>query len=71
MCLEYEFYALHDKGVLTKLRRLVAISSKNIRFYPYQVLVDIAKRMNALRTIDDLSDIYKQDLEERDLELEM
>lgn len=57
--------------MLTKLRRLVAISSKNIRFYPYQVLVDIAKRMNALRAIDDLSDIYKQDLEERDLELEM
>lgn len=71
MCMEYEFYALHDKNVLVQLRKLVAESSKNIRYYPYQVLADIAKRMNALRTIDDLPNIYKQDLEERDLELEM
>ncbi len=71
MCFEYEFYALHDKDVLAKLRNLVANSSKNIRWYPYQVLVDIAKRMNALRAIDDLPDIYKNDLNERDLELEM
>lgn len=69
LCLEYAYYGLHDKDVLTKLRELVTVSPKNIRYYPYQVLRDVAKRMNALRTIDDLPQIYKQDLEDRDMEL--
>lgn len=70
MSLEYRYYALHDKSVLVELRRLVASSEKNIRFYPYKALRDIAARMNALRTIDDLPNIYKDDLNDRDLELE-
>ena len=70
MSLEYRYYALHDKNVLVELRRLVASSGKNIRFYPYKALRDIAARMNALRTIDDLSNTYKDELNDRDLELE-
>lgn len=70
LCLEYDFYVLHDQTVLTKLREIVSTSGKNIRYYPYQALKDIAKRLNALRTIDDLPDLYRHDLKERDLELE-
>lgn len=70
MALEYKYYALHDKSVLVELRKLVASSGKNIRFYPYKALRDIATRMNALRSIDDLPNTFKDDLNDRDLELE-
>ena len=70
MCLEYDYYVNHDNCVLSKLRTLVKQADKDIRYYPYRVLKEIAKKMNANRAIDDLEARYDSELNDKDEELE-
>lgn len=47
---------------------MVKSSDRNIRYYPYQVLSNIASHMDVMRSISDLPSKYKNELEDRDLE---
>lgn len=70
MCLEYDYYVNHDNCVLSKLRTLVEQADKDIRYYPYRVLKEIAKKMHANRAIGDLEARYDSELNDKDEELE-
>lgn len=60
--IEYDFYIHKNRNVITRLRDTIHTAPKNIRYYPYLVLQDIARKMNAEKSINDLPSIYGDDL---------
>lgn len=57
-------------NVFVKLMPLVEQASKDIRYYPYIALKEIAQHRHLTRAIDDLVGKYKEELDDRDGELE-
>lgn len=69
MCLEYDHYIQHDSKVFVNLRSLVERTDKDFRYYPYIALKEIALHRHLAQAIDDLAGKYKNELEDKDDEL--